>query len=587
VAITGLTADEVSSGGLVVWLGAVATPALAREDGSVVTQLPVFLNEDGWHDPTGPLDVRVERSTPGGEVILGLAARAVTVEALDAAPDAGERLVTAWTIVIGGLRTMVTGFPVESAEDTQHLTAQLDALDEWLLSGEHALAHILDGTAPLLAELPGEPLPALGAALAMSSGIVAEAEALAAKMEASLGTASLSPQAGGFCPFTAPDELLACKMQLYVVVKEFGQTVVAPTAKAWGEVTAVTGIAGIAVNIPAQAAIGFSLTVADLVINRLVVALLPATIEEFTLEFEGGPTVRQGDRITGKLELTAKNDPPNLTTNDLLALAMGAFDVKGGFGVPGDMNDELVKYGLKTVEYFLGIYANTFAAYADANPDLNLSANLTAVPEKTWGPTLIEDFNLFDAHSFSADILAVYEETPASPMWEAPADVSGDARVNVRTGGNEGQKVVWSGYTAGAFGENVMNTETLTVCVDDAPELTAVTTVVPTVVKAETETDVSFTLQWRDHCDNLERLYATFDLDGFDPRQAQYDVTTSPQVAGFTGTDGQGSLVETLWVYCDQRGKEHINATFYLLDEYSQVSEERSAFLLVDYGGCP
>src|SRR5690606_2639462 len=108
-----------------------------------------------------------------------------------------------------------------------------------------------------------------------------------------------------------------------------------------------------------------------------------------------------------------------------------------------------------------------------------------------------------------------------------------------------------------------------------------------TVMRAETDTQVSFTLPWKDHCDNLERLYARFDLDGDDPVNLQYDVVASPKVAGFSEGAGEGVLVEDLWVWCSEQGKQHLNVTFYLLDEFSQTSEERTAFVLVDYGDCP
>lgn len=601
VTITGLTTDDVATNGIAVRVGGAQTPALVREDGSVVTALPVLFGANGWHEPFGPLDVEVVRTGATGTVVLGLAASAVRITALDPAPDAAARMEAAWTGILDGLEALASEFPSESDEERQHLVAQLEAVRELLLTGENAVPKILEGSAPLLGELPGDPRTELAAALLASSGILAESEALADRLTGADPLRShhdidpggaffqneLAPQATLLCPYTDPDQDLACKMQLYAVVKEFGQTAVAPTAKAWGEVTAFTGIAGIAMDIPAAAAIGFALTVADIVINRLVVALLPAKIDDFTLSFDDGPIVKQSDLATGRAELTASNDPPNLTSNDLLALAMSIFDVAGGAPILKDKEGELIAFAKKTFEYFLGIYANTFAAYADAHPELNLSVTLTALPHKSWGPTRIEDYRLFEAHSFTPDLLEVYDATPANPMWQASDTSAGDARVNVRTAGNEGTLIQWSGYSGGAFGEQVAATETETVCVDGPPELQAVDSVSPTVIQAETNAQVSFTLPWSDHCDNLERLYATFDLDGHDPFSLQYDVVSSPQVAGFAGTEGEGALVETMWIWCSEQGKNQVNATFYLLDEFSQTSEERTAFVLVDYGGCP
>ncbi|MFO7546293.1 MAG: hypothetical protein R6W77_12450 [Trueperaceae bacterium] len=602
ISVRGLADDVLESSDLVVIVGGVQMPAVVEEDGSLTSMLPLFIGDDGWHEPAGPVDVVVERQADTTTVV-GVAADAVTVTALAPAPDAHERIVTAAGAAVDAFETIALGLPTDTDEDTQIMWAVAETLRETLLTGENSLDALAAGTAPILDDFDEDLGLEIGSALLASIGIpemleelADQAGGLAAAMVPLAPTSTLTTQANVLCPYASdPDEDLACKMQLYVVVRRIGQELLGPIARQFGYVTSLTGIAGIAIKIPYVSAVGVSLSLANLTWNRIVVALLPAKIDAFTLAFDDGEIVRQGDRIEGRLELTASNDPPSITSNDLLGLMMtymsrtgGALPVPKVPKLPSGQEEYLIQFAIKTINYFLGILAKSFAAYADAHPELNLKLELTAMPSKTWGPTRIEDYNLFDAHSFTPAILPVDEETPANPAWRAPEGVSGDARVNVRTAtGDAARKIIWSGYQGGAFGDDQAATETVTVCVDDAPVLDAVASVAPTVIQAETNAQISFTLPWSDHCANLERLYATFDLDGYDPFSFQYDVVSSPQVAGFAGEAGEGALVETMWVWCSEQGKNQVNATFYLLDEFSQASEERTAFVLVDYGACP
>lgn len=608
VSVRGLPDDALESDELVVMVGEVPMPAVVETDGSLTTMLPLFVGDDGWHEPTGPVDVVVERQG-ATTTVVGLAEAAVTVTALAPAPDAHERIVTAAGAAVEAFQTIALRLPTDTDEDAQVLWAVAETMRESLVTGENSLEAVAAGTAPILDDFDEDLGLELGSALLASIGLPEMLEALADRAgDLAAAMAPLAPtstltnhptlttQSSALCPYASdPDEDLACKMQLYVVVKRIGEELLGPIAKEFGYVTSLTGIAGIAIKIPYVSAVGITLSLANLTWNRIVVALLPAKIDSFTLAFEDGAIVKQGDRIEGRLELTASNDPPAITSNDLLGLMMSYLSATGGAlpvpkvpGLPSGQEEYLVQFAVKTINYFLGILAKSFAAYADAHPELNLEFDLTALPSKTWGPTRIEDYALFDANSFTPELLAVDEETPANPAWRAPESVSGDARVYVRTAtGDAARKIVWSGYQGGAFGDDQASTETLTVCVDDAPDLSAVASVAPTVIQAETNAQVSFTLPWSDHCDNLDRLYATFDLDGNDPFSLQYDVASSPQVAGFGGAEGDGALVETMWIWCSEQGKNRVNATFYLLDEFSQASQERTAFVLVDYGGCP
>ena len=628
ISVRGLPDDVLANDDLVAIVGGVAMPAVVEADGSLSSMLPVFVGANGWHEPSGPVDVVVERHGTTTTVV-GVAAAAVTVTALAPAPDAHARIVAAAGAAVEAFETIALSLPTDTDEDAQIMWAVAATLRESLLTGENSLEAVAAGTAPILEDFEEDPDFdqgfelgfELGSALLASigvpemlEGLADQAGELAATMAPLAPTSTLTTQStltaqsnvttqstlttqsNVLCPYASdPDEDLACKMQLYVVVKRIGKELLGPIAKEFGYVTSLTGIAGIAVKIPYVSAVGITLSLANLTWNRVVVALLPAKIDAFTLTFDDGAIVKQGDRIEGRLELTASNDPPSITSNDLLGLMMSYLSASGGAipvpkvpTLPTGKEEFLIQFAVKTINYFLGILSKSFAAYADAHPELNLNFELTALPSKTWGPTRIEDYNLFDAHSFTPDILPVDEEMPANPAWRAPQDVSGDARVNVRTAtGDAARKIIWSGYQGGAFGDDQAATETVTVCVDDAPDLEAVASVSPTVIQAETNAQVSFTLPWRDHCDNLERLYVTFDLDGHDPFSLQYDVVSSPKVAGFAGAEGDGALVETMWVWCSEQGKDQVNATFYLLDEFSQASEERTAFILVDYGGCP
>ena len=610
VTVTGLSVETLAGGDLALFIGGVQLPASAEEDGALTSMLPPFVGADGWHEPTGPLDVVVEHH--GSEmIVVGVATDAVTITALTPAPDAHQRIVTAVSDAADAFETIALNLPTDTDEDDQIMWALSQTLREFLITGENSLDAIAAGTAPLFTDLEADLGPdldadtglELGGALLANAGLPEMVEALAAELAAlatamapSVSAAQVTPQSSSLCPYaTDPDEDLACKMQLYVLASRIGQELLTPIAKQFGAVTAVTGIAGIAVKIPYVSAVGFALSLAELTWNKIVVALLPATIDSFTLTFDDGPIVKQGDRIEGRLELTASNDPPALNSNDLLGVFMGLLGLSGGpIRVPGvtklpsGQESALRAYAVKAINYFLGVLQSSFSNYAEAHPELNLTFDLVAMPEKSWGPTRIEDYNLFDAHSFTPALLPVDEETPANPAWRAPADVSGDARVNVRTAtGPAARKIIRSGYEGGAFGDNARATENATICVDDAPELTQVSSVSPTVLKAEKDTQVTFRLPWSDHCGNLDRLYARYDLDGTAPVNLQYDVATSPNTAFFSGDADTGVLIDDFWVGCSEQGKDRMNAKFYLLDEFSQTSEEVTAFLIVDYGDCP
>src|SRR5690606_20936314 len=149
ISVRGLPDDVLANDDLVAIVGGVAMPAVVEADGSLSSMLPVFVGANGWHEPSGPVDVVVERHGTTTTVI-GVAAAAVTVTALAPAPDAHARIVAAAGAAVEAFETIALSLPTDTDEDAQILWAVAETLRESLLTGENSLEAVAAGTAPIL-----------------------------------------------------------------------------------------------------------------------------------------------------------------------------------------------------------------------------------------------------------------------------------------------------------------------------------------------------------------------------------------------------------------------------------------------------
>jgi hypothetical protein len=121
---------------------------------------------------------------------------------------------------------------------------------------------------------------------------------------------------------------------------------------------------------------------------------------------------------------------------------------------------------------------------------------------------------------------------------------------------------------------------------DPAPDITSDATSSVATIPAESPTSVTFTLPYEDVGENIERIVGTFTLAG-NSKVVRIEWTVDqPEVSGFAGPTGNGTVTTAIEVLCSEKGSAEITATFELEDEFGQRSDEASVALTVNYSGC-
>ncbi|HSG46357.1 MAG TPA: hypothetical protein VLA43_00955, partial [Longimicrobiales bacterium] len=349
------------------------------------------------------------------------------------------------------------------------LTAMMDAA---LSAGDTSLVKILDGTSSLWGG--GPPDLTLVDALLASTGTLDRFRALAEALRgpetpaAQLASALDSPYCIGE---PAPDLDLACLMQMTVILDSFTQYFVKPVAEAYnltvGLGAGLAAISGVGTAVGTAASVtGAVLAIEAFVMEKLVVAALPTEIVAFAATMESD-TVGVGELTRTNIVLTAQNEPIPITLNDMVSVIMSSMsfvEVEAAEGFAA----VLMRAALFVLEQYRGI----LLTYEAAHPGSFTDPELTSVPLLLYGPVFVTHPDLVKLHTLAPEILQ-----PQDSVLEWKALQRGSGAVRAETRGAESRaKVVrdWmllTSYTGGAFGEELVSTDNMTVVVSNEGDL--------------------------------------------------------------------------------------------------------------------
>jgi hypothetical protein len=285
---------------------------------------------------------------------------------------------------------------------------------------------------------------------------------------AALRNVQASATAAASEPFTSypTDVDLAKKMQLYEVVKLFGETVIGPTAQTWGlYVGTIAGGLGLAgVNLPVATYVGAVLSVLDFAVNKIYLGLLPARVTEFELALASAQ-LAPGETTDAFLHLTVVNDPPSIGIQDFIGLILT------GLGLPEAPEIESLREAFtQAASFFVQLIQTNVSAYAGGCPGCNLDIDVASMPALRW-KTTIHDPRLVERRTSTPSVI---QGRTDQVNWKARENASGDEEIFAHTA--FGPEVLLIpvpsiiGYTPGAFGvDNDTTSNILTVHVSSAP----------------------------------------------------------------------------------------------------------------------
>ncbi len=528
IKVLGLDTNTVEVGLLAVYIGGEAAPFLFDRNGDMHTCIPMFLGEDDWPvPPKASVDFVIKE---GNRVLVKLP-EAVHVEELKEAPGTMFSIVDKLNDIKYALEDIMYEFVDDPGVQEQYFFAAIEAID-YMVDG--------DGTYCLptvLEELENfHPTTlALLDAISASVGLLERTEELSDWMErakgdlsyiGAVGPRSITPESS---EWNVSDNSLAMQMQFYVVVKMFGEEVIANTASTFAETAGLAaGLIGIGRGIPQAAITQVILNYIDFVVNKIIVGLLPARIEMLNLEL-AEEVIHPGEMTDASLNITATNIPPQITLQQLIG---NVLTYLGGASASASTVESFRAVLVNTANFYLGLMQSCIASYAQANPSLNLDINLGAVvPSMTWRADIVNPV-LLDCISLTPSIVTPIEDVL---NWEASEDEYGEGRVYIRPSLSEDARLVSSpfGYTGGAFGLDVVNSTTKSVWVK--PEL-ALEVSIPSPIN-------------EDGAGVLDVNAGYYQLDGSVNWSAGIDITveaaggTPEEMSGVTDANGQFTTV--------------------------------------------
>ncbi|MEQ9399105.1 MAG: hypothetical protein RJQ04_08020 [Longimicrobiales bacterium] len=419
--------------------------------GTLLVALPLFVGPDGWPaPPADPADVMVfENGVP-----VAWARGAVAVAPMPDAPGSGLRAQDA----MRGAAAALDRLAVQAAPDSED--------EAWAFAAAAALGALADSDdARSLGGVLATADPAtrrLVDAWLASSGVLELLERYAEGLAVVAGAPATTPGSGGRAaplamPEAIPSALLAERMQLYEVVKLLGEVVIAETSSEFGTYVGLAAGALGLVEVPAVAAagiVGGILAVADFVTNKLLVGLLPATVDDLTLSL-ASTTLAPGQETIADVRVAASNAPPGIGIQDIVSQTLAVLGPFAGGGPAQSFEDVLVG----VANFFLGVMQSALAAYSAEHPELNLDLSVTSVPDLAWEASVF-DPALAEPLTLTPEVIA---PVPGALQWRASDDVFGQGRIFVRTGTGPDAILLdlppGIDYTGGAFGNDVVQSD--------------------------------------------------------------------------------------------------------------------------------
>jgi len=470
ISIEGLDPAEYPPADLEIFMvssedGESDEPAIVAGNGSeqILFAVPLFYDDvSKWPvPPENPVTVEIYYQ----EKLIAKAELPFTVEPLNPAPGTTDAIEASFIQIVQNMNAIISEFNNDVSLEDQYLSAILGTLDELLNgSSEYSLATTLSA-------LDADPeAKALLDALFVTSGLeehISRLQELLAALQQPVvanDLFSLFIPSSYAAPLPIGDTALAKKIQLYEILKLFGQEVVSATALTAGT---VGGAVGIVASIPQIAAAQAIITVIDFVLNKLCVAALPSHLTGMELSIEDNQ-LELNQATDATVTLTAANTPVPITLSNMVSYVLNILGFKNG-----------ISSNLGWVKTFEEALGNTLAFvtaemqarlsdYAQANPgsEVALDMNLgEAIPAMTWEATA-SNRELLTLFSSAPSILATLSD---ELNWQADSENRGSSSVYVQTASGSGTLLwnlpSWLTYAGGAYGTEVTQSNKETVYV--------------------------------------------------------------------------------------------------------------------------
>jgi len=457
VEVGGLDLTDVDATDVLVRVDEQEALARISASGTLLVGVPVFMDGNALAPlPTEPLDVEVRID---GHV-AGFAASALTVTAPPVAPGALDDVAVSLRSIVEDVEAVARVLaPTPSLEDG-YATALFGALRE-LIEGDDPRS-----LSSQLAELEADELALVEGILA-GSGVVDRLEDVATLLGGlSVATADASTPDLRRRATEIDQYDLAARMQLYVMIRDVGQEVIGQTVADWGAfigpVFGGINLVGAGAGFAAAGTVGTILSVLNFGVNTIALSYLPARIDAFDL-IVNEQYVAPGEVADTEIWITASNDPSPITTLDLVDLVLNAIGTPSGAGgvPPGDPRRNAL---IQTIDYFLGIFRGLLSGYGAQHPGSDLAFDVASIPQWTWRAQ-VTDTRFASPRSFTPEIIDA--NGSGILAWRAATNTTGEGRIyaQLENGPEVTSLVQIPGYSynAGAFGDDVLTSETQTV----------------------------------------------------------------------------------------------------------------------------
>ncbi|RME20245.1 MAG: hypothetical protein D6800_13340 [Candidatus Zixiibacteriota bacterium] len=453
--------------------------------------IPLFYDSTlGWSKPpTGPVTLEIDKDgQPVAQTAVG-----ITVDSLPHASGTTAHIRDLIDSLATNLGAVLASAPVTFPWE-QDLRDSVIAMMHGLADGgDSSLTAIINGTSPLLngtklnLELTDALLASTGAATYwedLNNGLSAAGTQIRQ-------TIAAGETRGILCRPGGPDMDLACKMQLYVILKNFEQEFLSQTAQEWdllgGTLFSMLGYTSLVADSPVLVVadiIGAALTMADYVLKNQVLSLLPSHIISFDLSL-AADSIDIGQHTNSQVTLMAMNSPATVTMNELIDNLIAGL----GFGLPENVKATLRLFLTDIARFILDRLRSALIWLNTTYPDLNLDLSDPAVytfPEMIFGPVTVTEPDLVRLVSYDENIARV-----DTVMFEWEGMHRGKVEIQAQTRGpGDRSKVIreWfclCQYTGGAFGEDAAMTKRYQLTVGRPGELQVVIDGLPTGLDAD------------------------------------------------------------------------------------------------------
>lgn len=471
IRIGGLDLTGVEIDDLRVYLGGEEAPVRANETGHLHAGIPLFLDSDGESSPPAdPVDLVVK--VREREVVRERGA--VTVLPLVQAPGEAQAVADKLHQISSSLQTIMTSFGLQVGEEERYFMAMFAALDSLIHgSDEASLAsaleqvqsstsqtEILDG---LLKTLTAS--DHLGELAAELQAIAAQAQGVAAQIQGG-STGQLQSRSASVPPSLAAlqvgDRLLALKMQFYVLLGDFGEEVIGKTNQQFSEwIGTLAGVAGIAKGVPQVDITLVILAYIDFVVNKLIVGLLPSTLDAIDLHLQTNE-LETHQKTNATIAVSASNTPPGISLQYIIGNVLTFLGASGKSEWVADFTEALVR----TASFYLAMMRGVIATYAADHPELNMDPDLFSfVPEIRWQAQATTPA-FYDLKTFTPNIVGPLAD---ELNWETK-DEAGIGRIYVMPSSSQNARLL-SGYYGGAFGNESVASQVRSILVGSNLEL--------------------------------------------------------------------------------------------------------------------